>query len=115
MANGNAKTHKFMSVCALSLAGLTAFGSVFAVAAAATAPEQVTAEAATEAADTSVFHYLYESGEYHVLSAHEIEVKNGDESVKVVVKDGTPHPGRKDGRAHGGRRNKGRPAALRHR
>ena len=89
MANGNAKTHKFMSVCALSLAGLTAFGSVFAVAAAATAPEQVTAEAATEAADTSVFHYLYESGEYHVLSAHEIEVKNGDESVKVVVKDGT--------------------------
>ena len=46
MANGNAKTHKFMSVCALSLAGLTAFGSVFAVAAAATAPEQVTAEAA---------------------------------------------------------------------
>ncbi len=89
MTNGNAKTHKFMSVCALSLAGLTAFGSVFAVAAAATAPEQVTAEAATEAADTSVFHYLYESGEYHVLSAHEIEVKNGDESVKVVVKDGT--------------------------
>ena len=65
MANGNAKTHKFMSVCALSLAGLTAFGSVFAVAAAATAPEQVTAEAATEAADTSVFHYLYEIN--HIL------------------------------------------------
>ena len=34
MAIRNAKTHKLMSVCALTVAGLTAFGSVFAVAAA---------------------------------------------------------------------------------
>ena len=88
MAIRNAKTHKLMSVCALTVAGLTAFGSVFAVAAAATAPQPIAAEAAAAASDTSVFRYLNESGEYHVLSAHEVEVKNGDESVKVVVKNG---------------------------
>ena len=88
MAIRNAKPNKILSVCALTLSGLTVFGTVFAAAAAATAPQQLVGEAAAATNDTALYQYLSESGDYHVLCAHEVEVKNGDETVKVVVKDG---------------------------
>ena len=88
MAIRNAKQNKFISVCALTLSGLTLCSSVFAAAAATTAPQKLVGEAEAAAKDTALYNYLSENNDFHVLSAHEVEVRNGDESAKVVVKDG---------------------------
>lgn len=87
MAIGN-KPKKLLSVCALTLSGMTVFGTVFAAAAAASAPQQLVGVAEAAADNTSVYDHLSENNGYHVLCAHEVTVKNGDETTKVVVKDG---------------------------
>ena len=82
------KSHPVRSFCALALAAVTVIGSVFTVAAAATAPEKALIEQQT-ANENSAYTYLTEGGSFHVLSANEVTVINGDTTVKVLSSGGT--------------------------
>lgn len=77
--------NKVLSVCAASMAVLIAAGSMASVAAAASAPVAVTDNIVPETTENAVYDLLSEDGDYHVLSAHEITIVNGDETAKIVT------------------------------
>ena len=88
MALNNSKPNKFMAACAVGMAAVVGFGSIFAVAAAATAPDENVNTAATETTEKTVYDYLNGDGDFHVLSAYEVTVVNGDDTVKLLSNGG---------------------------
>ena len=88
MTPNESKSHPVRSACALALAAITVFGSVFTVAAAATAPEEVLTKQ-QPAKESSAYTYLTEGGSFHVLSANEVTVVSGENTVKVLSSGGT--------------------------
>ena len=53
MALNNSKPNKFMAACAVGMAAVVGFGSIFAVAAAATVPEENVNTASTETTEAT--------------------------------------------------------------
>lgn len=88
MALNNSKPNKFMAACAVGMAAVVGFGSIFAVAAAATAPDENVNTAAAETTEKTVYDYLNGDGDFHVLSAYEVTVVNGDDTVKLLSNGG---------------------------
>lgn len=90
MANyDSTQPHILRSVCALVLVAFMVFGSVFTVAAAATVPETAQETEGVEATQNALYDYLSEGGDFHVLSAYEVSVVNGDDVQKILVSGGT--------------------------
>lgn len=90
MANyDSTQPHILRSACALALVALIVFGSVFTVAAAATVPETAQETEDVEATQNNLYDYLSEGGNFHVLSAYEVSIVNGDDVQKVLVSNGT--------------------------
>ena len=77
-----------MTAFAVGMAAVVGFGSIFAVAAAATVPEENVNTASTETTEKTVYDYLSGEGDFHVLSAYEVTVVNGDETVKLLSNGG---------------------------
>lgn len=90
MANYNNLRPNFLrSACSLMLVALIVLGSVFTVAAAATVPQTSQDSEETEATENTVYDYLNENGEFHVLSAYEVTISDNDMSKKILVSGGT--------------------------
>ena len=88
MNHNSAKPNKLMTAFAVGMAAVVGFGSIFAVAAAATVPEENVNTASTETTEKTVYDYLRGEGDFHVLSAYEVTVVNGDETVKLLSNGG---------------------------
>ncbi len=88
MNHNSSKPNKLMTAFAVGMAAVVGFGSIFAVAAAATVPEENVNTASTETTEKTVYDYLSGEGDFHVLSAYEVTVVNGDETVKLLSNGG---------------------------
>ena len=88
MNHNSSKPNKLMTAFAVGMAAVVGFGSIFAVAAAATVPEENVNTASTETTEKTVYDYLRGEGDFHVLSAYEVTVVNGDETVKLLSNGG---------------------------
>lgn len=88
MTDNSSKFNPVKSAGALLLAVLMVVGSVLTVAAAAASPA-AKAESDNNVADSIIYNNLCEDGDFHVLSAYEVTVKNNGQTTKVFVSGGT--------------------------
>ena len=88
MTDNSSKFNPVKSAGALLLAVLMVVGSVLTVAAAAASPA-AKAESDNNVADGIIYNNLCEDGDFHVLSAYEVTVKNNGQTTKVFVSGGT--------------------------
>lgn len=75
------------SICALALAALITLGSMLTVAAAASSVALVGDD--DKLVESPIYDSLTSEGQFHVISAFEVTVENGSESVKVLSSGGT--------------------------
>ena len=88
MTDNGLNFNHIKSAGALLLAALIVLGSVLTVAAAAAVPAEK-AEIENNVANSMVYNNLTDDGTFHVLSAHEVSVKNNGVIKKIVVSGGT--------------------------
>lgn len=88
MTDNGSNLNHIKSAGALLLAVLIVLGSVLTVAAAAAVPAEK-AETENNVANSMVYNNLTDDGTFHVLSAHEVSVKNNGVIKKIVVSGGT--------------------------
>lgn len=88
MTDNGLNFNHIKSAGALLLAALIVLGSVLTVAAAAAVPAEK-AETENNVANSMVYNNLTDDGTFHVLSAHEVSVKNNGVIKKIVVSGGT--------------------------
>lgn len=88
MTDNGSNFNHIKSAGALLLAALIVLGSVLTVAAAAAVPAEK-AETENNVANSMVYNNLTDDGTFHVLSAHEVSVKNNGVIKKIVVSGGT--------------------------
>ncbi len=88
MTDNGSNLNHIKSAGALLLAALIVLGSVLTVAAAAAVPAEK-AETENNVANSMVYNNLTDDGTFHVLSAHEVSVKNNGVIKKIVVSGGT--------------------------
>ena len=88
MTDNGLNFNHIKSAGALLLAALIVLGSVLTVAAAAAVPAEK-AETENNVANSMVYNNLADDGTFHVLSAHEVSVKNNGVIKKIVVSGGT--------------------------
>ena len=77
-----------MAACAVGMAAVVGFGSIFAVAAVASTPDESISAESTEPTDKTVYDYLSREGDFHVLSAFEVTVVKDGEQVKLLSNGG---------------------------
>lgn len=88
MTDNSSNFNHIKSAGALLLAALIVLGSVLTVAAAAAVPAEK-AETENNVANSMVYNNLADDGTFHVLSAHEVSVKNNGVIKKIIVSGGT--------------------------
>ena len=88
MTDNGSNLNHIKSAGALLLAALIVLGSVLTVAAAAAVPAEK-AETENNVANSMVYNNLTDDGTFHVLSAHEVSVKNNGVIKKIIVSGGT--------------------------
>ncbi len=88
MTHNSSKPNKLMAACAVGMAAVVGFGSIFAVAAAASTPDESISAESTEPTDKTVYDYLSREGDFHVLSAFEVTVVKDGEQVKLLSNGG---------------------------
>ena len=88
MTDNGLNFNHIKSAGALLLAALIVLGSVLTVAAAAAVPAEK-AETENNVANSMVYNNLTDDGTFHVLSAHEVSVKNNGDIKKIIVSGGT--------------------------
>lgn len=88
MTDNGSNFNYIKSAGALLLAALIVLGSVLTVAAAAAVPAEK-AETENNVANSMVYNNLTDDGTFHVLSAHEVSVKNNGVIKKIIVSGGT--------------------------
>ena len=88
MTDNGLNFNHIKSAGALLLAALIVLGSVLTVAAAAAVPAEKT-ETENNVANSMVYNNLADDGTFHVLSAHEVSVKNNGVIKKIIVSGGT--------------------------
>lgn len=76
------------SAGAFLLASLIIIGSVLTVAAAAAVPVEKN-DVENNVANSMVYNNLTDDGDFHVLTAHEVSVKNNGQIKKIIVSGGT--------------------------
>ena len=87
MTDNGSNFNHIKSAGALLLAALIVLGSVLTVAAAAAVPAEK-AETENNVANSMVYNNLTDDGTFHVLSAHEVSVKNNGVIKKIIVSGG---------------------------
>ena len=87
MTDNGSNLNHIKSAGALLLAALIVLGSVLTVAAAAAVPAEK-AETENNVANSMVYNNLTDDGTFHVLSAHEVSVKNNGVIKKIIVSGG---------------------------
>lgn len=88
MNNNSSNFNPVKSAGAFLLASLIIIGSVLTVAAAAATPAEKT-DVENNVANSMVYNNLTDDGDFHVLSAHEVTVKNNGRIKKIIVSGGT--------------------------